>query len=598
MSHALPDRARDRLYHLADGGLSARRIAAELGVSRTTVGRYLRAREEAPRPVAAAPLPPQGAPFGPERVTGANTPMPAWFADQPPPPPAQVDFRPGYHDHTYRSFAAPVNFDGWTIERIRNAIAQHDVGFFLESFRLSVALRRFGPVFTALAQAIAPVLGLPRMVTGGTRGLSRLLAAEVESQIAPRSGLLPSPYFRTTIWGSSAIDVRMMGFAVLQHVYGDPDPQDDVRPLYTRRWPTWATTYYPTRRTFVAFTDAGPVDIITGDGKFTLLADSEEPHHDGAVRALGLEVLAGVLADQALASYVDKYGNPKLWGTMPEGVSVLSPEGVAFLEACATIRGPNGFGILPHGATLAWAQLSASQSAMFKEANEKVTTRVAGILLGSDGTMTSGTGGVYQSPYFWGVRRDIVSRLINAIVRGINAGHVAPYLDINYAASILEARGWREPVLSIPLPDPDADARQASLAERSLKRTEIIKAERDAGLDVTQERIDQISAELGLETVRLAAERALQLDVAPTDLVKAFRVREVRASRGAPPLGDKRDDLLMPELAPQVLAGDMPAEPSPEPSPELLEEPPPTEPEEPLDPEDGATDEPEDAEDG
>jgi hypothetical protein len=81
---------------------------------------------------------------------------------------------------------------------------------------------------------------------------------------------------------------------------------------------------------------------------------------------------------------------------------------------------------------------------------------------------------------------------------------VAPYLAINYAASVAETRAWVEPVLSIPLPDPDADARQASVAERTLKRTEIITAERAAGLDVTQERVDQISAQLGLESVALA----------------------------------------------------------------------------------------------
>lgn len=593
MSHPLPDAARERLYHLADGGLSARRIAAEIGTSRATVARYLKARDEAPRPVAQGYQ--QTAPFGPPLSSGqANTPPPAWSADQPPPPPAVVEFRPGYHDHTYRSFASPLNFDGWTVERIRNAIAIHDMGFFLESYRLTVALRRFGPVFTALAQAIAPVLGLPRVVTGGTRGLSRMLAAEIEAQIAPRSGLLPSPYFPPTLWGSAALDVRMMGFAVLQHVYGDADPEDGVRPLYTRRWPTWAVTYYPTRRTFTAMTDSGPVDIITGDGKFSLLADSEEPHHDGAVRALGLEVLAGVLADQALASYIDRYGNPKLWGTMPPNVAVHSPEGQAFLEAAATIRGPNGYGILPHGSVLAWAQLSASQSAMFKEANEKITARCAGILLGSDGTITSGTGGVYQSPYFWGVRRDIVARLIGAIVRGINAGHVKPYLDLNYAASIEETRAWVEPVLSIPLPDPDADARQASVAERTLKRTEIIGAERAAGLDVTQERVDQISAELGLESVALAAldRAAVPLDIAPTDLAKT--VREVRASRGLPPLGDARDDLLLAQLddsqaldAPAVGTAPAQEQAAPEPEDEPLAE-------EPLDPEDGGEVEPED----
>lgn len=498
MSAPLPDRARTRLFKLADRGKSNREIAADIGCSAETVRKYRRAAEETPRPLAAMP-------FGPGPQTPANTPPPAWTTDQPPPPPIDVTFRGGYHDHTYRSYSQSIGFDGWSIERIRAAISQHDQGIFLESSLLAVTATRFGPVFTALAQAIAPVLGLPRHVTGGTRGLSRFLAAEVEQQLAPRGGLRPSPFFPSTLWGSAAIDIRMMGFGVLQHVYGDADPSSGVRPLYTRRWPTWATTFYPSRRTFVAMTDAGPVDIITGDGKFTLLADDEEPHHQGAIRALALEVLAGVMADQALASFINRYGNPKLWGTMPTGISINSPEGAAMFEAMSLIRGPDGYGLFPNGSTLQWAQLSASQSAMFKEVNDKITARSAGILLGSDGTITSGTGGVYTSPYFWGVRRDILSRLLGAIVRGVNAGHVSPYLDVNYFAAIAETRAWVEPVLSVPLPDPDADARQKSIAERTKARHEIIAAERAGGLLVTQERVDQLSAELGLETIELAA---------------------------------------------------------------------------------------------
>lgn len=587
MSAPLPEKARARLFKLAARGGSTRTIADKLGCSRETVRRYLRADEAAPRPRA-------NAPFAPGPQTPARTPPNAWLSDQPPPPPISAEFQPGYHDHTYRSWAAPVAFDGWTIDRIRNAISLHDQGLFLESSMLAVTLTRFGPVFTALSQAIAPVLALPRHVTGGTRGLSRLLAAEVEAQLAPRAGLLPSPYFPPTLWGSSAIDVRMMGFGVLQHVYGDPDPQYDVRPLYTRRWPTWATTYYPSRRTFLSLTDSGPVDIVSGDGKFTLLADDDEPHHQGAVRALGLEVLAGVLADQALASYVSRYGNPKLWGTMPEGVAVDSDEGRACFEAMGTIRGPDGFGLFPHGTEIDWAQLSASQATMFKDANEKVTTRSAGILLGSDGTITSGTGGVYQSPSFMGVRADIIRRLIACVVRGINAGHVAPYLAINYVAAIAETRCWVEPVLSIPLPDPDADTRQKSLAERTKARHELIVAERSAGLEVTQDRVDQLSAELGLETIQLAAVQSGASSFGYDQENGVITINDRLRELGKPLDTTGRGEMTVPayriwleknkEVTIEVAKAEAQAEADPEPEGAPSPEP---EEEEPLDPEEG-----------
>lgn len=552
-----------RIARLAAKGAPPHHIAHLVGVSRNTVAKY------SPPP---ALTPSTSLPFGPGNRPPANVPPVDYSLDQPPPPPENVTFRPGYHDRTFKAFAAPLGFDGWTIDRIRNAIAAHDQGMFIESYLLMINVTRFGPVYAALEQAIAPTLALPRQILGGTRGLSRVLALDIEAQLAPRDGLQPSPYFPPTLFGATAIERRMMGFAVWQHVYGDPDPLTGVRKIYTRRWPTWAVNYYPSRRTFVALTDSGPVDIITGDGKFTLVADDDEPHHAGAIRPLGLEVLAGVLSDQALASYIDMYGNPKLWATMPPNVAVDSAEGRDFFDALGVIIGPNGRGAIPYGAKLDWAQLSAAQSTMFKDADEKISARCYAILLGSNGTGMAGTGGVYLSPTFQGVARTITSRLLLSIVRAANAGHIAPYLEINYAAGIAESRGWIAPVLDIPLPDPDADARRKAYAERAKERTEIITSERSAGLDVTQERVDQLSASLGLETIPLAAVTAnvSQIQLAPTDIAKVVRVDEARASQGLPPLGDSRGKLTISELDAQTTAPtkDDPMAPASAPLPE------------------------------
>ncbi len=342
-------------------------------------------------------------PFGNQPQGPANIPTPAWNSAEAPPPPSPLKYDKAYHGHTFKSFAAPINFDGWTVDRIRAAISLHDQGMFVESSSLAIVSSRFGPVYAALSQAIAPGLALPRHVNGGTRGLARLLRDEIEAQIAPRAGLLPSAQFPPTVWGSVQLDLAQMGFAVLQHVYGDPDPMTGVMPIYTRRWPTWAVQYYRYRRTYVALTDQGPIDIVSGDGKFTLIGDTEEPHFEGAIRAAGLEVLDGTLVKQARASYVDRYGNPKWVGIMPEGVATRSPEGDAYFEALLEIQGPNGFGALPHGSEYKVEALTSSQSSVFKDSLENVWQYVAAIYLGSDGTMTRGTG-VYSAPIFAGVR--------------------------------------------------------------------------------------------------------------------------------------------------------------------------------------------------
>lgn len=429
--------------------------------------------------------------------------------------------------------SAPLTVEGWSIERIRNAIALHDQGFFLESSMLAVIISRFGPVFAALSQAIAPALALPRYVNGGTRGLSRLLREEVEADLAPRKGLMPSQYFPPTLWGSMSLDLVQSGFSVLQHVFGDEDDETGVRPLYTRRWPTWATQYYPYRRTYVAITTEGPIDIVSGDGKFTIVGDTETPHLNGAIRAAGLEVLDGTLAKQARASYIDRYGNPKWIGIMPDKTPVHGPEGDAMFDAMETIQGPDGWGVIPHGADYKTAQMTSAQGSVFKDALDNIWQYIAAIYLGSDGTMSKGSEGVYTAPVFAGVRRDIVDRMLKSEVRGANQGHVRTYLVFNYAASIAAAPSFVEPVLDIPLPDPDADARIKSYAERSAALVTQIKLERENGFPPTQERVEQLAKAFDVDAPTLGSIGPIS-DVALS--LKQIAPDEYRATLGLGPM--------------------------------------------------------------
>jgi hypothetical protein len=553
-------------------GQSTHAIAKEIGISHATVNRFVRdavhdfsafSRVASETPAASASAPFDGDPKQPP----ANIPPPNYGGDQPPPS-GEYSYTNGYSGHTFKAFGSPLAFEGFTLERVRNAIAMHRQGIFIESSALSIAVLSYGPVLAALGQRVAPILGLPRKIRMGTRGLSRVLGAEVERQLAPRAGLTSSQYFPDTLWGSGAIEDAMMGFHVLQHVDGDPDPVTGVRPRYTRLWPTWAVQYYRYRKTFVAITTEGPVDI-TNDGKFTLVADSIEPHFTGAIVALGEEAFDGKSTQRARAAYIDRYGNPKWVGTMPQGTAARTPEGQAFFAALATLRGPDGYGVLPNGATYKLEGLSGQTSAVFKDALESNWQYVAAILLGSDGTMTRGTG-VYSAPIFAGVRRDLVDRGLKMAVRGANQGHVAPWLALNYAASIASAGGWIDPVLDIPLPDPDSDARIKSYSDRVLSFHKIITAERSAGFEVTEERVAQLSAALDIDPPSLSTQAVSRIGLAPTDMAKVVTVNEARGSAGLPPLPttDERGEKFISEIAAdigQAVAG------APEPEGELPE---------------------------
>lgn len=534
MTQPILDSSRQKLLRLVMGeNVSIAAAARASGMSPRTAGRIVAAAE------ADRGIPYTGTPQSPP-----DMPPVGLMTDQPRPPPSSFNFDPRYHGHAFQSFSAPVAFDGWTVKRARDAISMHRQGVFLESSSLSIVLLSFAPVLAATGQRLAPALALPRKIKCGTRGLSRILGAEVEKQIAPSSGLTPSPYFPPTLWGSTGFDLAFMGFSVWQHAYGEPDPDTGVRMCYTRRWPTWAIQYHRYRRQFIAMTSEGPIDIVSGDGKWTIVADSEEPHFLGAIVALHEEVLAGIFDKRALSSYIDRYGNPKWIAVMPPATGVRTPEGDALFDSLATLRGPDGFGVVPNGTTVKLEGLTAGASTVVKDALDSHWQYIAAVLLGSDGTMTRGTG-VYSAPIFAGVRRDLVDRDLRAEVRGANAGHIAPWLSFNFEASIREAKGWIPPVLDIPLPDPDADARIKSYSDRLKSFHDIIEKESKKFI-ITQERVEQLakSLEIDAPTLNLKAGAILS----PQSQEKVLRVDEARVAVGMDPVGDDRGDLFVGSL--------------------------------------------------
>lgn len=490
--------------------------------SRPFVGRAARAASAI---LAAAPF--SGQPQGP-----ADIPPPAYGTDQPVAPPEPPQFRANYHDRTLTNWGGPVWFGGRTIQITRQDIELHDSGAsFFGSSIFAIAAMRYPTVFSALGIRCAPAIALPREILGGTRGLARVVKEEVQSQLCPRRGLLPSPTFPGTLWGAIEIDLAMMGFSVLQHVYGPQDARG-VRRVYTRRWPTWAVYYQPYRRTYVAITNEGPVDIVN-DGKFTLLGKTEIPHLQGAVRALMLPVLDGVQVIQARAQWIDRYSDPKSIATLPPNVQARSDIGKALYAAIATIRGPGGFGVLPYGSQYDVVGLEAKASTCFVDALRSDDSYINAILTGVD---TGADGGVYKPVVFWGILRSTVGDDLAATNRGINQGHVYPYTRFNYEAGIeeAEARGlWEDPVLETPLPDPEADARAAALISKLKGAHEVLAAERANNCEITQARIEQIWAGIGEPAPLLATKRKIE---ARHIEQKIIAVDEEREEMGREPL--------------------------------------------------------------
>lgn len=526
----LLDRARSILQSPADRRLAA--AAAEAWGSAPSPSRELAMR-------AAEPW--SGNPQRPP-----NSPQISWMQDQPAPPPEMYSYRPGYSDHTYQSFAAPLGFEQFSLDAIRSAVAAHRQGIFWQSSLLMISILGFAPVQAALSQAVAPILAGTRQarINGGDRGLSRLLRAEVHEQLTPGDGLEPSRYIPPELWGTMAIYLRMMGFAVLQHVDApDADEETQARPRFTRIWEPWAITAYRSPRKLIAQTTEGPIDI-TNDGKFTIVGDTDEPWlFDAAITCLGEEALGGKITQEARNNWLEFFGNPKLYMTLPEKIGAMGQAGDVFWSSLEQIFGPMGRGALPFGTKLDAVAIGGEGTSAFKDALIDQVIHIFMVLTGSAGTIGSG-GPTGAGPYtpqkggFWNVRGDLVARPLLAMARGFNRGHIKPFCDGNYAEEIEAAkkRGqWQGyPCIEIPIDDPERDQRIDSVIKREGARTDIIEKRRKLNIPVGQEDADKLADALELPRVPVGEAKG---EITDKDVeMKLFAPDEVRRQKGYDPL--------------------------------------------------------------
>jgi hypothetical protein len=407
-----------------------------------------------------------------------------------------------------------LGFEGFDLPRIDAAIAMHRQGIFYESSTLMVSVLRTAAVYAALHQAVAPILALRRHVHGGDVGIAKLVAGELAEQLCPRGGLLESPHFPSTLWGTTAIGLRMLGFTVWQHVDGDMDPVTGVRPRFSRIFPWWSITKTRSPNVWLAQTTEGPIQI-KNDGKFTIVQSTDEGHlYDAAITALADPSLSARITEKARDNFLDVFGNPKLLTTLPQHIAPRGDQtGEDYFQACAEmLYGPDGRAVFPYGADAKFLPLSGEGSKAYGDAYTDRLIAIFMVLTGSAGTIGSGSAtgaGPYQAQKggAWSVRNDLVAEPVMAMVRAANSGHCRPYAEQNYAGAIAEARAageWVEPVLEVPLVSPERDDRIDSLTKRLKARTDEIAARRAAGIEVTQTDADALADDLEVRRVRLA----------------------------------------------------------------------------------------------
>lgn len=455
-----------------------------------------------------------------------------------------------YLRHEFRTYQSINPWVGsWTVARMREAIDAHDQGFFYYSSAASVKITQFAPIFGALRQRIEPPVGFPRRVVGGSEGLDRIAHREVEAMFGDESDSFPS-----WLLGDIYKALALMGFCWLQHVYR-PSRDGSMLEIRTRPWPTAATQWVAHRGIYQALTTEGPIDLVDGDGHWSLVGHGEAPHLNGAVRALGLEYVEGGFAKRDRNDFSDRYGHPKPIGILPPSVAVKDEIGQDTIEVVEGLSEPGSGGVFMNGTDIKMLSVDGgAASGIFQEILNSNWTNVACVLLGSDGTMTKGTGGVYTSPTFAGVKLEIIRSDVKAENRATNRGHIVPWIVVNYGDQIRE-----RPRLETPLPDPERDARTDSLAKRMAALIAQIKAERETGMLVDQARVDALAAALDVPAPRLADVTRGRASYGYDQENGALTRDEIREELGRGPSPDGLGHMTVPEYKAMLAARVEPA---------------------------------------
>lgn len=454
---------------------------------------------------------------------------------------------------------------GWTVKRMRRAIESHDQGYFQDSYAASVKVTQWAQIFGALHQRIAPALRLPRAVEGATGGLDGLVRQEAEGLFCGNGNdLAPAfPSLGQTVWHRA-----MLGFAWWQTTFVPSADGSMVVPR-TTIWPVEATYFNRgIKRWFAYTTEEGLVEIDPADPRWTLVADAELDEHgesrpwlDGAIRAVGEEYVEAVFTKDDRADYSDQHGRPKPIGILPPSVKVDSPEGKAALQVLQLIRESDAGGLFANGTTVTQLEASANAVQLFKDILDSNATAVAIAILGTDGTMSKGTGGVYSSPMFQGVAENRVASDVKAYQRASNR-ILSAWRARNYADA-------RAPLTAvIRLPDTDRDARTKSLSERLLALHTILDKEKANGCEVTQERVNELAKQLDVPPPTLAIKNPPGAQSFAYDQDNGvITIGERRAELGKPP--SDRDDMTIPQYRsavatpPAAAPAPAPAEPAP-----------------------------------
>ncbi len=396
----------------------------------------------------------------------------------PPTEPASVSTDTKYLGHSFASYDKQW-LGEWSVEKIRRHRDTFQEGRVFQGKRLARFFKRDSNVVGALGQRVAPWLGCPHTLEGGSDGAR----AELELMLAVRGTLLQAPTKR-----SVAEDLTMCGLAVLQTTWRPRKDGTRWDPI-VEVWDLESVDHDP-RCGYVAMTREGRVPIVHGDGKWSVIRTTEKhPHENGAVIPLSLPVASRGHSIVDRASGGRAIGHPKLHAELPDKIAVGSDVGKSLDAAVGKLWDGVRHIVTAAGTKLAKVEFTGTGWQIFRDGPKLDKSDIFLALTGQDGSAAN-EGGSYAKAYILqGILFAWVVEDVAAGSSGYTSGILRPWAAINTGDP------ENAPAIMWPLPDPEVNEMLSALAKRHLDFAASLAAHRTNGHKITREWVEATAKE-------------------------------------------------------------------------------------------------------
>lgn len=409
----------------------------------------------------------------------------------------------------------------WTLDDIRTARDNQIRGIFKRPADLAESMRTDDALFVARQNRLAPQRAIETKIIAAKGAGADKIANEADALFGP-AGIGLTSETVTDIHGCLLDHNVAFGINI-----ASPRADGSRVDYFHRAWPIRFVRWDPVERLFKTQTeDGGEEPIVHGDGRWVIYVKNElEPFKSATLMPAALVWARHAFAIRDWAKSSVAHGNTKVVGSLAEGVPLQKAEGVLSDEAAAFAALLRDFassdapvGIKPAGSTVEFVTNQSSAWQVFTELVRNAEKAAARIYLGTDGTLGSqgGAPGVDIQALF-GVAATLVEGDLAALERGIKTGIIDPWCATNFGSSQMA------PTRRYMLPDPDEDARFASIATRRQAFYADVQAARDAGFDLTPDAVAQIAALHGVAAPPMRAALAPAAPATTTPALRALR---------------------------------------------------------------------------